>query len=1325
MPVLEFLTGGGEMGERIRAHDWSATPLGSPDGWPSSVRSAVSLCLNSTFPTAIYLGPDLRLLYNDAWAPIPAERHPWALGRPAAEVWADIWPVVGPQFRRVLATGEGFSTFDQMLPMKRGGRVHETYWNYSFTPIRADDGEVVGVLNQGNETTDRVLGQRRQEFKLKLEDALREETDPRAILMAAAAALGRHLEANRVGYGEVQTDDQTVVLDVCWANGVRPLSGAYRLDSFGPDDIARQRQGLTQCSDDVLMDPRQDAGVWSAIETRAYASVPLIRNGRFTASIYVNYRNPHRWTDREIALIEEVGARTWEAVERARAEGELRESEARFRNLADHAPVMMWVTDVSGACTYLNRRWYEFTGQTREQAEGFGWLDATHPDDRAGAEQVFREANAARRPFQLEYRLRRQDGDYRWAIDAAAPRFAPSGEFLGYVGSVIDIDERRTIEIALRESEDRLRLATQAAQIGTWDLDLLTGVGHWDEAAQRIGGLGDGSGAYDAANWMRLIHPDDRERAAEAFRASLEPGGPAYDIEFRGAVPAEDGGIRWLTSHGSVIRDAESGRAIRAVGIVRDATGHHRQQERLRESEARLRTITNAVPAFVWFATPDGHLHFFNDRWYEYTGQTEAEALPDGWANVLHPDDQERTATAWADARARGTTYEIEVRYRRRDGAYRWYVARAEPLRAARGEITTWFGTSTDIHEQKQAIERLELALDSGAIQGTWVWDVPSDRVTADERFAHTFGLDPEECRTGFPLQKAVAAIHEDDRELVRGAIASALATGGDYRCEYRARNGNGIFRWVEASGRVEFASDGAPLRFAGVAVDIEARRAIEAERDRATSLLKAFFETLPGAAYAKDVEGRILLGNPGFAAVVGHAPEGFLGKTERDLLPDGEQARTIMENDRRVMTEGVTQQIEEDLVLPDGRLTQWLSIKTPLRDADGAVAGIVGISLDITERRQAEERMRLLAREVDHRAKNLLGVVQSVVKLTQGHDVTGFKASVSGRIQALARAHSLLAESRWEGVNIFTLVREELAPFTRAGASRINVAGPPIRLHPAASQALALVLHELATNCVKYGALSVEQGSVDVSWHFVGTDGPRQLTILWRERGGPLVTPPTREGFGSTVIRTSVERQLAGEVVFEWALEGLCCRIRVPADQLGVEIDAPVLDRAAPVEDLAHVPLAGRRVLILEDEALISLELEQAVKSLGCDVVGPAATAGAALELIRRSAPDLAILDVNLSGHTSDRVVRALRALEIPFIYCTGYTKPADARTARWTEEIVNKPFDPEALASAFRRTLRTRVAATAEPVVERPAIRDHQTSSRSFWGRASNRNR
>ena len=158
---LASLAGGGEMGRRIREFDWSATPLGPIDGWPQSLRSALSICLNSNFPIAVYWGSDLVLLYNDEWSPIPGEKHPWALGRPAREAWPEIWHIIEPLFQKVMTTGEATRSRDQLLPMHRHGFTEECYFDYTFSPIRGQGGQVEGVFNAVLETTTRVIGERR------------------------------------------------------------------------------------------------------------------------------------------------------------------------------------------------------------------------------------------------------------------------------------------------------------------------------------------------------------------------------------------------------------------------------------------------------------------------------------------------------------------------------------------------------------------------------------------------------------------------------------------------------------------------------------------------------------------------------------------------------------------------------------------------------------------------------------------------------------------------------------------------------------------------------------------------------------------------------------------------------------------------------------------------------------------------------------------------------------------------------------------------------------------------------------------------------------
>jgi PAS domain S-box-containing protein len=549
--ALAFLAGGGEMGSRIRSHDWAATPLGAPGGWPQSLRSALSICLQSSLPTAIYWGPELRLLYNDAWAPVPAERHPWALGRPGHEVWADIWPVVEPQMRQVLGTGEGFSTFDQMLPMARDGLVQETFWNYSFTPIRGEDGGVAGILNQGHEVTERVLDERRGRFLFELSDRLRALSDPAAIIATAQEALGRHLRASRVGYGEVEEGERHLTIAGNWTDGTVPSrEGRHDLAAFGPAVLAALRAGELLLVPDVARDARSAAAgilaAFQAIDTRAVIAAPLVKERRLNAVLYVHAREPRPWTRRDAELVADVAERSWSAVGRARAEIErdasaarLRESEARFRNMADHAPVMMWVTDPAGQCIYLNRLWYDFTGQAPEEAQGFGWLDATHPEDRARAEQTFVAANAARAPFRIEYRLRRADGAYRWTIDAAAPRFGEDGEFLGYVGSVIDIQERNESEAALRLSEQRFRAAVDAMEGILWTNDAEGRmVGDQPDWARLTG---QGPAEYAGHGWTRAVHPDDREASLRSWTEAVGRGG-TYVFEHR--VRRHDGAWR-------------------------------------------------------------------------------------------------------------------------------------------------------------------------------------------------------------------------------------------------------------------------------------------------------------------------------------------------------------------------------------------------------------------------------------------------------------------------------------------------------------------------------------------------------------------------------------------------------------------------------------------------------------------------------------------------------------------------------------------------------------------------------------------------------------
>ena len=366
---------------------------------------------------------------------------------------------------------------------------------------------------------------------------------------------------------------------------------------------------------------------------------------------------------------------------------------------------------------------------------------------------------------------------------------------------------------------------------------------------------------------------------------------------------------------------------------------------------------------------------------------------------------------------------------------------------------------------------------------------------------------------------------------------------------------------------------------------------------------------------------------------------------------------------------------------MPTGEV-RWLHLSSaPRRLPDGRIIWD-GVQLDITERKRALERQRLLARELDHRAKNLLAVVQSILQLSRAEDIGSFVATVRGRVMALARAHSLLSDSRWEGADLRQLVQEELAPY-RTGAGRIAVDGPAVILAPAAIQSLALALHELATNAAKHGSLTWPTGRLAITW-VADADG---LRLVWDESGGPVIVgPPTRPRFGSTVITASIQQGLRGDLALEWRPEGLRAVMFVPHAQLA-RTGAGDGARAAPAAvDAPTAALAGRRILVVEDEPLIAMMAAVALEEAGCTVVGPAPTLAEALRLAEEERLDAAVLDRNLGGQYSDPVAERLRERGIPFAVVTGY---ADTGLLPDFADVplLAKPFEPDKLVALVAR--------------------------------------
>jgi PAS domain S-box-containing protein len=374
--------------------------------------------------------------------------------------------------------------------------------------------------------------------------------------------------------------------------------------------------------------------------------------------------------------------------------------------------------------------------------------------------------------------------------------------------------------------------------------------------------------------------------------------------------------------------------------------------------------------------------------------------------------------------------------------------------------------------------------------------------------------------------------------------------------------------------------------------------------------------------------------------------------------------------------------QTEFRVYRPNGELRWCMGTASATLDGGGRIVRLNGVTVDITDRKRTEERQNLLAREADHRAKNALAVVQSIVRLTKADAVKDYIVAVEGRIGALARAHTLLAQSRWQGADLATLVDEELAPYRTSDAERITSGGPQVSLEPRTAQTIAVAVHELATNAAKHGALASLTGRVALGWELSGG----ALVMRWSETDEPAVEVPTVQGFGIKVITSSIEAQLGGKARFDWRSDGMDCTLTIPhLGQSTQEAPAAWPQNADTPSGIAKLRDA-RRVMIVEDEALIGMMMKDALIGLGLAVMGPFVTVDDAMRALDENPVDFAILDVNLGGEWVYPVADRLATRGIPFVFITGYG--VDGLDGRFAQTpVFEKPIEPQVLETMFGR--------------------------------------
>lgn len=425
-----FLRGGGLAGELIGELGPDG-PLGPPARWPETLRRTLEIVLPSRAQIAVFWGRDYIALYNDAYAPTIGDKHPLALGRPARENWGEMWDALLPLLDGVRRTGEPLEGRDHRFLIRRHGYMEEVFFDISYSPLR-EGASVAGVMCVVSETTGRVLAHRRLGALRALASGLAASPSPEAALSDALQILSTE-SPHDLPWGRAVLRREDGTISHVASKGVMPaaleatIGGAVGAVLAG--DLPREMPG---------------------------AIVLPLMAGAAVAGAFVAGLNPHQRLGGDYGSYLGLAAgqvslavtRLLREAEERRAGDVLRESEARFRRVADHAPVQLWMTDPAGLCTYRNARWHAFTGQAPGTGLGLDWLEAVHPEDRAAAAAAVAEATAGVRGVRSEYRLRAAGGEYAWVIDAAEPRLDAEGRFAGLVGSVLDISDRRRAEEA-------------------------------------------------------------------------------------------------------------------------------------------------------------------------------------------------------------------------------------------------------------------------------------------------------------------------------------------------------------------------------------------------------------------------------------------------------------------------------------------------------------------------------------------------------------------------------------------------------------------------------------------------------------------------------------------------------------------------------------------------------------------------------------------------------------------------------------------------------------------------------------------------------------
>ncbi|KQZ33147.1 PAS domain-containing protein [Caulobacter sp. Root1472] len=661
--------------------------------------------------------------------------------------------------------------------------------------------------------------------------------------------------------------------------------------------------------------------------------------------------------------------------------------------------------------------------------------------------------------------------------------------------------------------------------------------------------------------------PTSAAESEEPERAVLAgASGGAIIEELPLSTTHPDGSVSegYFTIRLSPMPDAAAPSGVGGVLIaLTDVTRKVRTEQALRASEERYQLALQAasgVGTWDWDIVAD---KVYADARYAVFHNVDPERAAQGaplseFTKALHPDDFDRLLRSGRTSLKTTSEFLEEYRLIQADGSVKWVQTRGRVERDAKGWAVRHRGVMVDITGRKRTEQALEaaqadlrIAVDAAGL-GRWDHNPQTGERFWDKRCREIYGLPDGVIEN--PPEAFERLVHPDDLPALMDAVRVALDPASDNTInrEYRIRRDrDGATRWIETFGRA-FFHEGQCVRFVGVVSDVTERKEAEADQVLREATMALALDAGNVGTWDFDVRKRQLRWSDRGYDMFGITPGAEVGLDDfyAAMHPEDREAT------RQALLAAMNPALRADIDVEyrtigrnDG-LERWISAKgRGFFDEAGRPTRVVGATVDITERKRAELHLRLLVNELNHRVKNSLATIQAIAAQTfhAARSLPQALEAFSARIVALAEAHDLLTRENWEGADLLDLLNR--LEVLHGGPERFAIIGQPVRLSPRMALSLSMVLHELATNAVKYGALSTPQGQVRIAWTVVPGPAQPRLVLTWTETGGPPVQPPTRRGFGSRLIERGLAAELSGEARIDFKPDGVVCRIEAALD--------------------------------------------------------------------------------------------------------------------------------------------------------------------------------